>query len=221
MTEWTAGTNLTIALAAFLLGWYVIGLYRDGRRAGQLVRQVRGFHTAVRGCGDDPVDRTQRLPDRGRQAAGRHDALGVSIPSRAARDLPALDHQPLVEGRREWPVLSVSLTEVMARGAFEVYHPRRRGAMDSAGKYRYQVANGAASRPIGIAVRGARRGRSGSGAGGPEHASRGGRVASVRAEQSAAVDHEPSHSDNRNPGALAGVPADFPTRRQHPRKGCL
>ena len=41
MTEWTAGTNLAIGLAAFLLGWYVIGLYLNRRRAGQLVRQVR------------------------------------------------------------------------------------------------------------------------------------------------------------------------------------
>jgi len=134
MTEWTAGTNLTIALAAFLLGWYVIGLYINRRRAGQLVRQVRdsiqqfGGAATIRWIGRSAF----RIEADKLQAPVA--ALGVSL-LLEPRETFLLWIAGRWSGRRDWLILSVSLTGVV-RGAFEVYHPKRRGAMDSAREVR-------------------------------------------------------------------------------------
>ena len=134
MTEWTAGTNLTIALAAFLLGWYVIGLYINRRRAGQLVRQVRdsiqqfGGAATIRWIGRSAF----RIEADKLQAPVA--ALGVSL-LLEPRETFLLWIAGRWSGRRDWLILSGSLTGVV-RGAFEVYHPKRRGAMDSAREVR-------------------------------------------------------------------------------------
>jgi len=134
MTEWTAGTNLAIGLAAFLLGWYVIGLYLNRRRAGQLVRQVRDSF--------QPLGGTATIRWIGRSAF-RIEAVQLQAP------LTGLGISLLLEpretfllwlvgrwsGRRDWLMLGVSLDGVV-KGAFEVYHPKRRGAADSAHEVR-------------------------------------------------------------------------------------
>lgn len=134
MTEWTTGTNLAIALAAFLLGWYVIGLYINRRRAGQLVRQVRdsiqlfGGTATIRWIGRSAfrIEATQlRAPLTG---------LGISL-LLEPRETFLLWAVGRLSGRRDWLMLGVSL-EGVVKGAFEVYHPKRRGAMDSAREVR-------------------------------------------------------------------------------------
>jgi len=134
MTEWTAGTNLAIGLAAFLLGWYVIGLYLNRRRAGQLVRQVRdsiqplGGTATIRWIGRSAfrIEATQlHTPLTG---------LGISL-LLEPRETFLLWLVGRWSGRRDWLMLGVSLDGVV-KGAFEVYHPKRRGAADSAHEVR-------------------------------------------------------------------------------------
>ena len=134
MNEWTSGTNLAIGLAAFLLGWYVVGLYLNRRRAGQLVRQVRdsiqsyGGTATIRWIGRSAfrIEATQlRAPLTG---------LGVSL-LLEPRETFLLWLVGRWSGRRDWLMLSVTLDGVV-KGAFEVYHPKRRGAMDSAREVR-------------------------------------------------------------------------------------
>ena len=134
MTEWTAGTQLAIGLAAFLLGWYIVGLYLNRRRAGQLVRQVRdsiqlfGGTATIRWIGRSAfrVEATQlRAPLT---------SLGISL-LLEPRETFLLWLFGRWSGRRDWLMLSVTL-EGVVKGAFEVYHPRRRGAMDSAREVR-------------------------------------------------------------------------------------
>ncbi len=134
MTEWTAGTSLAIGLAAFLLGWYVIGLYLNRRRAGQLVRQVRdsiqsfGGTATIRWIGRSAfrIEATQlRAPLTG---------LGISL-LLEPRETFLLWLVGRWAGRRDWLMLGVTLDGVV-KGAFEVYHPKRRGAMDSAREVR-------------------------------------------------------------------------------------
>ncbi len=117
-----------------MLGWYVIGLYINRRRAGQLVRQVRDSI--------QPLGGTATIRWIGRSAF-RIEAEGLNAP------LTGLGISLLLEpretfllwlvgrwfGRRDWLMLSVSFNGVV-RGAFEVYHPKRRGAMDSAREVR-------------------------------------------------------------------------------------
>jgi hypothetical protein len=134
MTDWTLGTNVAIALAAFLLGWYVIGLYINRQRAGQLVRQVRdsiqpfGGTATIRWIGRSAfrieADKLQ-APLTG---------LGVSL-LLEPRETFLLWLVGRWFGRRDWMMLSTTLDGVV-RGAFEVYHPKRRGAMDSAHEVR-------------------------------------------------------------------------------------
>jgi hypothetical protein len=134
MTEWTTGTNLAIALAAFLLGWYVIGLYLNRQRAGQLVRQVRdsiqpfGGTATLRWIGRSAF----RIEAEGLQAPLTK--LGISL-LLEPRETFLLWLVGRVFGRRDWLMLGVSLDGVV-RGAFEAYHPKRRGATDSAREVR-------------------------------------------------------------------------------------
>jgi hypothetical protein len=134
MNEWTEGTNLAIGLAAFLLGWYVIGLYMNRRRAGQLVRQVRdsiqqfGGTATIRWIGRSAfrIEAAQLRPPL--------TSLGISL-LLEPRETFLLWLVGRWSGRRDWLMLSVTLDGVV-KGAFEVYHPRRRGAADSAREVR-------------------------------------------------------------------------------------
>jgi hypothetical protein len=129
MTEWTSGTNLAIGLAAFLLGWYVIGLYLNRQRAGRLVRQVRdsiqqfGGTATIRWIGRSAF----RIEAEGLQAPLTK--LGISL-LLEPRETFLLWLVGRWSGRRDWLMLGVSLDGVV-KGAFEVYHPKRRGATDS------------------------------------------------------------------------------------------
>jgi hypothetical protein len=134
VTEWTAGTNIAIGLAAFLLGWYVIGLYINRRRAGQLVRQVRdsiqlfGGTATIRWIGRSAF----RI-----EADKLHaplTGLGISL-LLEPRETFLLWLVGRWSGRRDWLMLGVTLDGV-AKGAFEVFHPKRRGAVDSAHEVR-------------------------------------------------------------------------------------
>jgi hypothetical protein len=134
MTEWTTGTNLAIALAAFLLGWYVIGLYINRRRAGQLVRQVRdsiqqfGGAATIRWIGRSAF----RIEADKLQAPLT--TLGVSL-LLEPRETFLLWIAGRWSGRRDWLMVSATLNGPV-KGAFEAYHPKRRGAMDSAREIR-------------------------------------------------------------------------------------
>jgi hypothetical protein len=125
------GTDLVIGLAAFLLGWYVIGLHRGRRRAGALVRQIRDSIQALGG--------TATIRWIGRSA------FRIEVEQVTAAPLSRLALSVLLEpretfllwafgrcfGRRDWLRVAATLSGGV-KGAFEVYHPRRRGGFDSA-----------------------------------------------------------------------------------------
>lgn len=119
-------TDAAIALAAFLLLWYVVGMQVKRRRAVTLLRQVRdsilpfGGSATIRWIG---------------RSAFRIEAEKLSAP------LARLNISVLLEpwetfilwavgrlrGRRDWLMASVTL-DAPVRMRFEVYHPQRRGA---------------------------------------------------------------------------------------------
>ncbi len=125
------GTDLAIALAAFLLGWYVIGLHLGRRRAGQLVRQIRDSVTAF---GGKPTIRW----------FGRS-AFRIEVEHPTTPPFSKLTVSLLLEpretfflwafgrchGRRDWMIASASVAGPV-KAIFEVYRPKRRGAFDSA-----------------------------------------------------------------------------------------
>ena len=129
MNEWTAGTNLAIGLAAFLLGWYVIGLYINRRRAGQLVRQVRDSIQQFGGTATIRWIGRSAFRIEAEQVRAPLTALGISL-LLEPRETFLLWLVGRSSGRRDWLMVSVTLNGVV-KGAFEVYHPRRRGATDS------------------------------------------------------------------------------------------
>jgi len=126
LTDWPTGTDLALALAAFLLLWYIVGMQIKRRRAMALVRQVResiqpfGGSATIRWIG---------------RSAFRIEAEKLSPP------LARLSISVLLEpwetfilwavgrlgGRRDWLMAGVTL-DAPVRLRFEVYHPQRRGA---------------------------------------------------------------------------------------------
>ena len=134
MTEWTTGTNLAIGLAAFLLGWYVIGLYLNRRRAGQLVRQVRDSIQPFGGTATIRWIGRSAFRIEAEQVHAPLTGLGVSL-LLEPRETFFLWLAGRWSGRRDWLMVSATLDGVV-KGAFEVYHPKRRGAMDSAREVR-------------------------------------------------------------------------------------
>jgi hypothetical protein len=129
MNEWDVGTQAAIGLAAFLLGWYLVGLYLNRRRAGHLVRQIRDSI--------QPLGGTATIRFIGRNAfrievdklAPPFATLGVSL-LLEPRETFVLWLIGRCAGRRDWLMVSAGLTGPV-RAICEVYHPRRRGAMDS------------------------------------------------------------------------------------------
>jgi hypothetical protein len=134
MTEGTAGTHLAVGVAIFLLGWYVIGLALTRRRAGQLVRQI---WDSIQPFGGKPTIRSSgrsAFRIEAEQLPAPLGALGVSL-ILEPRETFLLWIVGRWFGRRDWMMLSVSPGGGV-RGVFEVYHPKRRGAMDSAREVR-------------------------------------------------------------------------------------
>jgi hypothetical protein len=134
MSEWTTGTNLAIGLAAFLLGWYFIGLYLNRRRAGQLVRQVRDSIQPFGGAATIRWIGRSAFRIEAEQVHAPLTGLGVSL-LLEPRETFFLWLAGRWSGRRDWLMVSATLDGVV-KGAFEVYHPKRRGAMDSAREVR-------------------------------------------------------------------------------------
>lgn len=129
MTEGNAGTYLAIGLAIFLLGWYFIGLVLTRRRAGQLVRQI---WDSLQLFGGKPTIRSigrSAFRIESEQLPAPLGVLGVSL-ILEPRETFLLWIVGRWFGRRDWMTLTVS-PGGRVRGAFEVYHRKRRGAMDS------------------------------------------------------------------------------------------
>jgi len=124
------GTELAIALAAFLLAWYAAGIHVNRRRAGQLVRQVRDSI--------QPLGGTATIRWIGRSAF-RIEVEGLPSPILRLvvngllepRETFLLWLVGRMGGRRDWLMVNATLPGPVGPG-FEIYHPRRRGAADSA-----------------------------------------------------------------------------------------
>ena len=126
-----SGTNAAIGLAAFLLGWYVVGLQIGRRRASRLVKQIRG---SIESFGGNATIRW----------FGRS-AFRIEVEHPTTAPLAKLTVSLLLEpretfllwalgrcyGRRDWMIVSAGLAGSV-KAIFEVYRPRRRGAFDSA-----------------------------------------------------------------------------------------
>ena len=134
MTEWTAGTNLAIAIAAFLLAWYVVGLYINRRRAGRLVRQIRDSIQSFKGTATIRWIGRSAFRIEVEQIGTPLSRLGLSV-LLEPRETFLLWAIGRLSGRRDWLRVTVTLGGGV-KGAFEVYHPRRRGGFESASEVR-------------------------------------------------------------------------------------
>ncbi len=126
--RWPTGTDLAIALAAFLLGWYVLGGLLNRRRYILLARQVRDSIQAFGG--------TASIRQIGRNAF-RIEVEKLSDPFEKLSISALLEPRETfflwlvgrVGGRRDWLLIRATL-----RGSvgpqFEVYRPRVRGSSD-------------------------------------------------------------------------------------------
>ncbi len=132
--HWPTGTDLAIALAAFLLGWYVIGGYLNRRRYILLARQVRDSI--------QPFGGTASIRQIGRNAfrveaeklASPFEKLSVSVllEPRETFFLWLVGH---LAGRRDWLIVRATLGGSVG-SAFEVYRPKGRGSFDVAREVR-------------------------------------------------------------------------------------
>jgi hypothetical protein len=134
MSEWDLGTKLAIALAAFLLGWYVVGLYLNRRRAGQVVRQVRDSIQPFGGTATIRFIGRNAFRIEAEKLAPPFATLGVSL-LLEPRETFILWLIGRCAGRRDWLMVSAAM-DGPVRAICEVYHPKRRGATDSAAEVR-------------------------------------------------------------------------------------
>ena len=126
LTGWPTGTDLALALAAFLLLWYVVGMQIKRRRAVALVRQVRdsiqpfGGSATIRWIGRSAfrIEAEKLSPPLARLS------ISVLLEPWETFILWAVGR---LRGRRDWLMAGVTL-DAPVRMRFEVYHPQRRGA---------------------------------------------------------------------------------------------
>ncbi len=128
------GTEVILVLAAFLLAWYAVGLHLNRRRAGQLVAhirdtlQARGVPATIRWIGRSAFRIEVEKPG----GAVTRLALSVLLEPRETFLLWLVGR---MGGRRDWLLLTAHV-DGPAGPAFEVYHPRRRGAADAVQRIR-------------------------------------------------------------------------------------
>lgn len=134
LNRWPTGTDLAIGLAAFLLIWFVVGLQVNRRRAGTLVRQVRDSLQAFGGTATIRWIGRSAFRIEAEQLVSPFVRLGLSV-LLEPRETFLLWVVGRLTGRRDWLMMSVTLNGSVGTG-FEVYHPRRRGASDSAHEIR-------------------------------------------------------------------------------------
>ncbi len=130
LTRWPSGTDLIIALAAFLLLWYVVGMQIKRRRAAALMRQVRdsvlpfGGKASIRWIGRSAF----RIEVEKLSSPFVHVSASVVLEPWETFILWAIGR---VRGPRDWLVIGISLFGRVA-SSFEVFHPQRRGAFQIA-----------------------------------------------------------------------------------------
>jgi hypothetical protein len=125
---WPTGTSSAIALAALLLLWYVVGGFINRRRAGMIVRQVRDSIESLGG--------TATIRWIGRNAF-RIEVEKLAAPFEKLSISGLLEPRETfflwlvwrLAGRQDWLMIRAALNGIVGP-AFEVYHPRRRGAAD-------------------------------------------------------------------------------------------
>lgn len=126
--HWPTGTNIALALAAFLLLWYAVGGFINRRRAGMIVRQVRDSIQSLGG--------TATIRWIGRNAF-RIEVEKLATPFEKLSISGLLEPRETfflwlvwrLGGRQDWLMIRATLSGSVGP-AFEVYHPRRRGAAD-------------------------------------------------------------------------------------------
>jgi hypothetical protein len=126
--RWPTGTDLAIALAAFLLGWYVVGGLLNRRRYILLARQVRDSIQAFGG--------TASIRQIGRNAF-RIEVEKLSAPFEKLSLSALLEPRETfflwlvgrLGGRRDWLLVRATLRGSVG-SQFEVYRPRMRGSSD-------------------------------------------------------------------------------------------
>jgi hypothetical protein len=130
MADWSAGTPVAVGLAAFLLGWYVVGLCVTRRRAAQALRQLRDSLQSL--GGEAAIGWIGRSAFRVEARKVRAPLIAVSIDLRLEpRETFLVWIVGRWLGRRDRLSVTVSL-DGAAKGAFDIYHPRRQGAGESA-----------------------------------------------------------------------------------------
>jgi len=135
MLNWPpTGTNLAIALAAFLLLWYVVGIQINRRRAVILMRQVRDSLQPFGGTATIRWFGRSAFRVEAEQPAPPFVRLGISVVLEP-RETFFLWAVGRLRGRRDWLVAGVTLGGRVA-SSFEVYHPGRRGAFQVASEIR-------------------------------------------------------------------------------------
>lgn len=128
------GTDLAIALAAFLMLWYVVGMRINRRRAVTLVRQVRDSLQPFGGTATIRWFGRSAFRVEADQLAAPLIRLGISV-LLEPRETFFLWAVGRLRGRRDWLVTGVSLGGRVG-ASFEVYHPKRRGAFQVASEIR-------------------------------------------------------------------------------------
>ena len=122
------GTSAAIALAALLLIWYVVGSFVNRRRAGMIVRQVRDSIQSLGGTATIRWIGRNAFRIEVEKLAAPFEKLNISG-LLEPRETCFLWLAWRLSGRQDWLMIRATLLGAVGP-AFEVYHPRRRGAAD-------------------------------------------------------------------------------------------